>query len=183
MRFLWVVVVACLFPGLVAAHGSGTSLERTVDRYFIDIGYDPATVYEGDRIVFDFTDLFDAASIRAQATTTVDFDYVWVRLRENGGGTLLATGIRRADFGPTSLLYAVPDELKGELEVYVRYQKGDEGIVESTFAIPIKPYREPYWWLPFVGSAASGAALVAFITLITLLFVRWRNVHNSLVRE
>jgi len=183
MRFFVMLIVSCAFPFVVAAHGSGASLERTADGYLIDIGYDPMIIYEDDRVVFDFTDLFDAASVSAQATTTVDFDYVWVRLRDGDGGTLLATGIRRADFGPTSLLYAIPEKVGGDLQLYVRYQNGDETVVETDFVIPVEPYDKPYWWVPLAGSAAAGALGALMIAGVAFFFFRRRNVHNSLVRE
>lgn len=184
MRSVLIAFMAMMaFPLIVSAHASGASIERPVGNYFVDIGYDPAIVSEGDRVVFDFTELLDLEAIRMQATTTVDFDYVWVRLRDSDDATFLATGIRRADFGPTSLLMTAPDDTD-ELRLSVRYQKGEETLAEADFTIPVEPYREPYWWKSLALAASAGVIVASIVFALVLLIMRARrNVHNSLVRE
>jgi hypothetical protein len=147
-----VLLFACVFlPMTVSAHSFGASLERIVGEYAIDIGYDPPVLVGGDRVVFDFNLLMPVAS------TSVPFDYVWVRLRTEGQA-LLSTGVHRADLGPTSLLLELPEETKGDLEVYVRFQKEDETLAEADFVIPVSPYEDPEWWHRYAIALAALAA-------------------------
>jgi hypothetical protein len=149
----------------------GASLERTVGEYWIDIGYDPVQPRGGDRMVFDFN-LADAAA----TSTRVQFDYVWVRL-QNENQTLLASGIHRAEIGPTSLLYSLPRNAKGELTMHVRYQRGNDALAEADFIIPVAAYEDPRWWYPFLGCAVLGA-VVGFFGMFA--FILWRRRHSPL---
>lgn len=123
--------VVLAVPLFLFAHGTGASYEKKIGAYTIDIGYDPPIPRAGDRLLFDF------ALITPPASTTVDFDYVWVRL-ESEDGTLLATGINKPDFGPTSLVYSVPQDFEGELIVNARYQKGENALVEDSFPLTVQ---------------------------------------------
>ncbi len=118
-------------PASVAAHGAGASLERQDGAYLMDIGYEPEALTAGERVIFDF-------NLTDQASTSVEYDYVWVRI-EADKRTFLATGIKRADFGATSLLYLLPSDLSGEISLSVRYQKGEEALAKSDFALMVSP--------------------------------------------
>lgn len=139
-------------PTLIHAHNSGASLEKLVPPYIVDIGYDPVSPVAGDRLLFDFT-LVDTAS------TSIPFDYVWVRI-EKDGRTILATGITKATYGPTSLLYAIPDDLAGELKLFARYQKGDDSLAEADFILVVAPKEVPITaYIPLAVAAASGCMI------------------------
>lgn len=158
--FLSVLLVSICIPSAASAHGAGASLEKEVGQYKVDIGIDPEFPMGGDRMVFDF-DLLE------KDATPVTFDYAWVRL-EQGGKLLFASGIRRADIGPTSLLYLLPAEAEGELAISVRYQKGERSLAEADFRLPVESREEPYVWLPLAVSALLGAILGAGV----VFFVR-----------
>lgn len=124
-----------VFPEVLYAHNSGASLEKSVPPYIVDIGYDPVSPVAGDRLLFDFT-LVDTAS------TSIPFDYVWVRI-EKDKRTILATGITKAEYGPTSLLFAIPDDLSGELKLFARYQRDDDALAEADFTMMVAPKKTP----------------------------------------
>jgi len=150
----FLVISACLLfsPGVIFAHNSGASLEKSVPPYIVDIGYDPVRPVAGDRLLFDFT-LVDTAS------TSIPFDYVWVRI-EKDKRTILATGVTKAEYGPTSLLYAIPDDLSGEMKLFARYQKGDAALAEADFTLSISPKEVPLTsYIPSGITAVSGCAL------------------------
>lgn len=171
MRFV-IVLLFCLIGPSVAAHSLGVSLERTVGEYWIDIGYEPSQPFGGDRMVFDFN-LADAAA----TSTTVEFDYVWVRL-QSSEGTLLASGIHRAPIGPTTLLIMLPKDTKGDMHLSVRFQKDDDTLAESEFTIPVTPYEEPRWWMPFVAAAFAG------VVVGSLTILMWkRRIYTSDILE
>ncbi|MFZ2886923.1 MAG: hypothetical protein WA021_03835 [Minisyncoccia bacterium] len=153
----------------ISAHGTGASLERTVGDYWIDIGYDPAQLVGGDRIVFDFN------LARASATTTrVNFGHVWVRLQSDGQ-TLLATGITHADIGPTSLLFMLPKDVEGELVLSARFQNDDLTLAETQFTISVAPYQEPYWWWPYAGIVAGGGMGIFIGVFLAQIYRRHTN--------
>lgn len=134
MRFmsfslLATTAVLLMIPFIVTAHTNGASYEQVVGPYTIDIGYDPIAPYGGDRMVFDFGTF-------SRDGKAVGFDYVWVRIESNAR-TILATGIARAEFGPTSLLFALPNELEGEITVHARYQKAGDVLAEVEFPITV----------------------------------------------
>lgn len=140
------------YPHVLFAHNSGASLEKSVPPYIVDIGYDPVSPVAGDRLLFDFT-LVDTAS------TSIPFDYVWVRI-EKEKRTILATGIAKAAYGPTSLLYAIPEDLSGELQLFVRYQRGDESLAEADFIMSIAPKETPLTdYIPIVGAIVLGCVI------------------------
>lgn len=151
--------VCLMAPLLLFAHSMGVSHEETIGEYYVDIGYDPEVLRAGERVVFDFGTL-------TKKTAPVDFDYVWVRLMSDEK-TVFASGIARAAYGPTSLLYTVPRETQSELRVVARYQLGDDALAETTFSLPVQQYKDVswLWWAlaPFLLTCA-GALLGFFIS-------------------
>jgi hypothetical protein len=124
------ISMALFLPLFSFAHTSGASHEEIVGEYKVDIGYDPVIPQGGDRLVFDFGTF-------TRADMPEDFDYVWVRI-EDATRTVLAMGITRAEFGPTSLLYALPDDMEGEITVHARYQKSEKVLAEVKFPIAVE---------------------------------------------
>jgi hypothetical protein len=160
MAFFVLILLFVVSPQVADGHAMGASLEKVIGAYHIDIGYDPAILMGGDRVVFDFT------LLQAAASTSVPFDYVWVRLRANDQA-LLSTGVHKAELGPTSLLLELAEETEGDLEVYVRYQKDDETLAESEFMIPVLPYEDPNRWHEYVialGILVFGVCMGGFPT-------------------
>lgn len=128
LRLYFACVILVCVPFVAGAHDMGASFEQEVGEYRVDIGYDPMQPQGGDRLLFDFAGLMKLSG------ETVDFDYVWVRV-EYAGTTLLATGIARAEFGPTSLLLALPEDVQGEIVVHARYQESGDAIVVTSFPL------------------------------------------------
>lgn len=169
--FLWILYSALVVlgvsytisPQVLYAHNSGASLEKSVPPYIVDIGYDPVSPVAGDRLLFDFT-LVDAAS------STIPFDYAWVRI-EKDKRTILATGIAKAEYGPTSLLYAIPDDLSGEVRLFVRYQRDNESLAEADFTMMIAPKETPITAYVPLGAATVLGCLLGFGAAWALM--RW----------
>ena len=133
-----IVLVTCAIAAPASAHTTGVSLEKDLGTYRVDIGYKPAPLVSGDRAVFDFN-LKQLPNL-----DSVSFDYVWVRVEYNKQ-TLLATGVARADIGPTSLLIALPNTIKDAIVLNVRYQKGENALAETEFTVPITPQNTVPW--------------------------------------
>lgn len=152
MRFIVIVTAFATIPLFVSAHATGVSFEKEVGNYLVDIGYDVPQPVAGDRLVFDFN-----LSAR-EDTRPIEFDYVWVRI-EREKKTLVATAVSRAEFGPTSLLYVLPDTA-GDLSVSARYQLGNDALAEVAFVIPIQPQKREYGdYVPWLLCAALGVGI------------------------
>ena len=121
----FVIVIA---PVHVLAHGAGASFEQTIGEYKIDVGYDPVEPRVGERLILDF-------NLQTQSDPDVDFDRVWVRVVD-GTKTLYATGVGKSMFGATTLLLTLPS-FEGPATVQVRFEKGTEKLVDTTFPLPV----------------------------------------------
>ncbi len=110
------------------SHGFGASFEKTVSKYFIDVGYDPFEMTEGDQTTFSFTILTDSTK------DLVEFDSVWVRIMD-GKRAILATGIDAGINSAPTLIYTFPRE--GEYTLFVRFEKGDETLAEADFPMTV----------------------------------------------
>ncbi|MDP2735893.1 MAG: hypothetical protein Q8P12_06845, partial [bacterium] len=126
--FLFVLAFA---PFLVSAHGVGGTLETVVEGYLVDIGYQPANPRAGIPVAYDFL-LTDSATGRP-----AEFDFMWVRVSK-GKNTVLATGIAKAEFGPTTLVYTYP-EGGDDYEIAVRFEGAEATLAEATFSnLPVE---------------------------------------------
>lgn len=172
MRRAGIIVASMVLlstPYGMHAHEGGVSHERVIGNYAIDIGYDLANPIAGDRLIFDF----DLKSV--QASSSIDFDYVWVRLQDDTT-TRIATAVANAEFGPTTLLYTIPESFEGDLRVHARYQKGDDALVEESFTIPVQPRETPLSdYLPFGVSFVAGFLTGLAISLVAAKLVRKKS--------
>lgn len=138
--FTFLVAAACLFVLTTAslyAHSSGASFEQVVNDYRIDVGYDPISIVEGDRVVLDF-ELWNT-----KTEEPVPYSRIWTRI-EYEGKTVFATGIGKASLGATSLLFHVLRP--GEWVLHVRYESEFEVIAEASFPFTVAPAS---WWAPY----------------------------------
>ena len=156
-----------VFAGAAAAHSEGASLEQAVGEYVVDIGYEPAEVMAGERLVLDFN------ISKGGEGGDVAFDSVWVRIA--GEETLLATGIVHADIGATTLLFVIPEDVS-ELTIGTRFEKDGEVLANTEFTLPVSAQKRSIPMLPAVAPVAGALALVA--TLFFLVF-RFRNPHTK----
>lgn len=134
MKKLLVVLLYLFSAGIASAHATGTSFEKIVGdgAYKVDVGYDPSQLQAGERAVFDFN------IKKLPGQEQVQYDHVWVRI-VHGTDTLLATGVAKMPFGPTTLLYVIPSTVTGDLTVNIRFEKGDTAIAETDFTLPVSP--------------------------------------------
>lgn len=108
---------------LVLAHGA-SSLEKTEGEYFIDVGYSEETIREEVPVRLDFR-LF-----KADKTTAVDFDQVWVNISQDTKPEYIATLTRN---NPTSAVITYTFPKMGWYDINVIFQKDGKDIVASSF--------------------------------------------------
>lgn len=141
--------------GVVSGHGAGASFEEVVGAYAVDVGYDTPTFMEEETTAFDFA-LFDNAT-----KDEVSFTDAWVVI-EHENHTLFATGIKKSEFGRTTLLYTFP--LSGNLSMSVRFQNNGEEIVEAVFPLLVEAAPKP-------GGNSSQSIIAGIIGLLIGLAV------------
>ncbi len=154
-------LVASLFllmSTVVFAHSTGYFFEQEVDTYRADVGYDPETFTAGQRMLLDI-DLY-AKGVDGER---MPFDSAWVRVTE-GRMTYLATGVARAKSGPTTVLLVLPEQIKEQVEIHVRYEKDEKPLAEVSFPIPVAHEKSATPFLPYVafalGLAVSGVGVL-----------------------
>ncbi|PIR83810.1 hypothetical protein COU18_02385 [Candidatus Kaiserbacteria bacterium CG10_big_fil_rev_8_21_14_0_10_51_14] len=167
--FLCIILAVPL--SFASAHGLGASLEREVEGYYVDVGYDPDPLRASRSVRFDF-ELYDVPATTDPASTeSIDYTSVWVRL-EQEGRTILATGVAKALWGPTTLLMDLP-ETAGPLTIDVRFERGEDVLVGTSFTLNVEQSPEqagisnsPVF--PGIGGLVVGA-------LLTFLLFRRRG--------
>jgi hypothetical protein len=127
------LVLLLTFVSKVSAHGDGASLEKDVDGYLVDVGYDPDTLVSQEVVVLDFS------LIESESQTPVEFSDVWVKI-SSADEVVFATSINKARIGLTTLTYAFPDE--GEYVLSARYQSGNDTLVETEFPLRVSASAE-----------------------------------------
>lgn len=152
--FLYAPVLFSLLAlsAVVSAHSVGTSLEKVVGEYVIDIGYSAPSIMAREPMHFDFTIFSGTASPQH---TEVDFSDTWVRV-EQGEATLFAAGIARPEFGLAGMTFTFP--ASGEYLLSIRFQKEGEVLAEAAFPLSVIPETE----------GASGARLPYTAMIIAL---------------
>lgn len=156
MKYGLFVLASMSLPLLAYAHTTGSYVEKQVGEYILDIGYDPAQLIAGDRVIFDL------GVLRADRSP-IEYDNVWVRLVQ-GSTTLLATGIARQEYGPTTLLYRLPQESAEPLVANLRFELKDGTHLESSIELPVSALSGPFYtktWVLCVAVAALGALAAA----------------------
>ena len=129
---------------VVSAHSTGYFFEQEVDTYRADVGYDPETFTAGQRMLLDI-DLYEKGVDGKRAP----FDSAWVRVTE-GRMTYLATGVARAKSGPTTVLLVLPEQIKEQVEIHVRYEKDEKPLAEISFPMPVAHEKDATAFLPYV---------------------------------
>ena len=121
------VTAILLGAALAYAHSEGTSLEKQVGDYVVDIGYEPENLQAGQRLLLNF-DLLDTEE------RPKDFTSVWVRLEE-GSESLLATGVAKPAIGPATLLIKLP--ASGGVTLYARFERAGTVLAEASFPLSV----------------------------------------------
>ena len=123
----FVSLVSIIVPLVAFAHGDGASFERQVGDYIVDVGYEPENPQVGERLLLDL-------NILNADESPQDFTSVWVRLEE-GGGSVLATGVAKSAVGPTTLLMKMPSA--GEFTLYARFELSGTVLAEASFSLSV----------------------------------------------
>jgi len=126
----FIFVVAVCSPGMTSAHQEGVSFDQVVGEYRVDIGYNPPSPQIGAPFVFDF-DLFQSS---ATSSIPVDFDSVWVQVKQNNIA-LYTTRVDKVPSEDATLSYV--SQVSGEITVYVRYERNNQTLVETIVPISI----------------------------------------------
>ena len=121
--------VSFLFANPALAHGGGESLEKVVNAYKIDIGYDSVTIEAAKPLFFDFDLVFNESGEGSE------FSDIWVRIAK-GKQTVFAGGIHKPSFGNTTMVYTFSEG--GEYDLNVRFQNEGEEIVEASFPLAVQ---------------------------------------------
>jgi hypothetical protein len=116
-----------LFSG-AKAHQTGSSWEKVVGNYKIDLGYDPTVVLSGQPERLDFN------IIDTKTGQSAPFTDVWVRISQDQD-TVFASGIHRLTFGLTGMIFEFPKS--GDFNLNVRFENQDNTIVQADFPITV----------------------------------------------
>lgn len=145
---MMLIASACLLVSLgmsnsTFAHGTGVSFEETKNGYTVDIGYDES-IFAGAPSRFDFI-------LHPDDTDTVEgevFTDVWVRVAQ-GRNLFFSGDMHKPIYGSTGFTYIFPKE--GVYEIFSRFQKDDDTLVESTFTVEVgqSPDAQGSGTLPF----------------------------------
>lgn len=153
MKFLFAFVyltIFFIFTGTVLAHGVLQTLNKTDDKYSIDVTYDSLDININGTTPFNFY-LKDARSKQ-----DIPFSSVFVRITQ-GGALLFAGPVSPRSFGPPSITYMFPKE--GQYEISARFQKDDETITEASFPLAVEAFEKKKSDLP-VKIAVGTTALI-----------------------
>ena len=146
---------------IVLAHGLGQSLEKEVNGYIIDVGYDAIDVIEtGAPIRFDFN------LLTKDRASTGGFTHVWVKISPNDTGLSFAGFLHRPEFLLTGMSYTFQNA--GQYELTVRFlDNEDKNLAEATFPLEVKgkdlERRDPLQAIGYgIGGLVLGVAFVWF---------------------
>jgi hypothetical protein len=157
MRILLTVIFAAASMHAFA-HTGGTSLEKTVDEYLIDIGTDASNNADAfSPITFDFK-LFSAASTEAAPFSSVEFSIA------NSKSGIIASGELAAPaFGAPFVTVLL--ERNTDYTFSARYYRDHKKVVEADFPLRIKGASSFSFlpWLYVLGGAALGALAVMIL--------------------
>jgi hypothetical protein len=153
IRILLLFTLVAL-PAVSLAHGSGVSHEATDGAYFIDIGQEPTRLIDTDNAMFDF------GLSHADTKEAAPFDHMWVRILKEGD-IVLATGIRKQAFGPTTLLYSFPGAGGYSFEVSFRTKDG-ETMAKTSFSVDVTAAKNSFMSRTWQFLLAFSAVILAF---------------------
>jgi len=149
------------------AHGDEASWEVVSGEYTVDVGYEPEEFVVGRSTRFEFN-LKQGSGEEAPSTP---FAEVWVRLR-GVDATYFATGVRKQELGPTTLLYAFGKPGHYTLEVSFRDEGGKE-VAAASLPISVadgeKGAVSSGWLTYFVLGVVAGVVLASLFSTIRKL--------------
>ena len=146
MHRLTLFLSTLLMPFMLHAHGIGVSLEKTVDEYLVDIGYEPEELRAGEPVRFDFQ-LWnnDMENLRP-----MEFTAVAMKILDNENEEVVfETRIAKAPLGWTGMYVSFPEA--GDYTLHATYQNGDEDVTEASFPLSVEAAAS--MWNPLAMSA------------------------------
>lgn len=142
-RIFLFLLLFLIFTPQASAHLLGSSFEKEVDGYMLDMGYSPEEFVAGETHMFDFA-ILDAAS-----RDLLEFNDLWVRI-EKDRRTVYATGVSSGFNNVPTMLFTFPEA--GEYTVYIRFQQeGMEKMAEAEFPITVAAGSGQVLPLPEIG--------------------------------
>ncbi|OGM97083.1 MAG: hypothetical protein A3B86_03030 [Candidatus Yanofskybacteria bacterium RIFCSPHIGHO2_02_FULL_38_22b] len=154
--FLLFYFLSFIFGFNSLAHGLGQSLEKEVNGYFIDVGYDAVDSIEaGVPIRFDFN------LLTKDRLSTEDFTSVWVKIAPRDKGLSFAGFLHRPEFLLTGMSYTFQNA--GQYEITVRFlDKEDKNLAEASFPLEVQGGDlEQQALLQAIGAGIGGLVLGA----------------------
>ncbi len=148
-------------PLITFAHGDTLSFETEVDGYLVDIGYSSETPSEEEVVLFDF------ALTSVSSEDEAAFSDVWVKIEDESGAIVFASGIHNAEFGGPRMSYKFPED--GTYTVSARYENESEAIVEVSFPLTVSSVADG--GVGNYGFGIGGFLLGALLALTVL----WRK--------
>jgi hypothetical protein len=131
--FSVLIVLLLSLPLFAHAHSTGAFWGIQDGAYTLDVGYEPVTFVEGRYARFDFL-LWKGP---ADTGTAEGFAQVWVRIIGADKQTLMAGGIWKQPYGPTTLVFTFPESGQYALEASYRDADGND-IASATFPITVE---------------------------------------------
>jgi len=150
-----------LTPTTVFAHGTLQSLNKTTDKYILDVFYDPLDLSINGSTILTFY-LKDISTKQDVPITSI-----WVKIAE--GQKILYSGpVGPRSFGPPAITYAFPKA--GQYEISARFEKDDQTLEEGTFALTVNEFEKKKSDLP----VKMGIGVGAFVTgsIVTLVLTK-----------
>ena len=161
LHTLGLCIVGVILPWTpVFSHGTGESIEKTVDSYLVDIGYSPELLITGTQSRLDFL-LFDI-----ETGQEILFSDLWLRIEKNDR-LFFAGGIARPEFGSTGVSFTFFEP--GDYSIFVRYEDENESLVETTVSLPVEKGEISSASGTYSGKALAVVALLSFLVTTVLI--------------
>lgn len=120
------LMVGLVGVSTVLAHSFGKSIEKEVDGYLVDIGYNAQSFEAGDPVRLDLNLLKDG--------DPVEFSDVWLRINK-GPKTIIAGNLGRPPLGKTGITLVMPEG--GDYTFNARFMNDGETIVEFSDSLSV----------------------------------------------
>lgn len=167
--FSTIIVSFLIFAQFVSGHSLGQSLEKQINGYFVDVGYDATDkIYTGDTIRFDFNLWIEDKSDMA------DFDHVWVRIAPKEEGIAFAGFLYRPEFLLTGMSYTFQEA--GPYELTVRFlDKDDKSLAEALFPLIVEKPSSFSFSADMITGVVGGSIIGLIIGFTANRFFRKKN--------
>jgi hypothetical protein len=168
MKHIALILIAIFATAHIASgHGFGQSLEKVVDIYIIDVGFDAVDLVAGEPIRLDIV-LWNK-----DRTETPDFTDAWVRIAPSDRGIVFAGNLHQPEFGSTGMTFMFPEA--GDYELTIRFQNNDKAVAEASFPLKVGAGAKNSSGA-FSGNVLSGAFLGFIAGCVLVWFLRRKKI-------